>query len=153
MVTPTLSFSGSVWHGTSCVQWGFLHVPGICSPHDISIICVCHLLQDILPGCELWTVSWACVLACCLKVPIQILWAPEAISTYSWHLHIHCSICGPASTSSGEVHGGHGMNSVTPARNVSILTLCLNIWNKWVNLTHACLGNTSIKEECQFMGG
>ena len=32
----------------------------------------------------------------------------------------HFSICGPASTSSGDEHGvGQGMNSVTPAENVS----------------------------------
>ena len=61
-------FSGCIWHGTCSIQWGFLNIPSSCSPHNIKIFLVCHLLQNILSCCGVWHISWTCGSPCCLEV-------------------------------------------------------------------------------------
>merc|ERR1712045_748392 len=58
---------GCVRNGASSVQWRLLYIPGLCPSHDVTVLRVQELLQDILSRGALWAVPWTCVSASCSK--------------------------------------------------------------------------------------
>ena len=56
-------FPGCFRNGTGSVQWRVLNLPCVCPPHDVAVLRLQELLQDLLSCCSLWTVPWTRVSA------------------------------------------------------------------------------------------